>query len=142
MRPTNSSTGPSAGPTWGSAARAPARSPGEKKAWIDPGRHDLDAGGVGAVEALELGRLGRAVGQDDVGAADDLGLGVDPALRLGVAGLGLDPGEGVERRHQRQVELVLEPVAGHARQPVVGVQGLDAVERRADRSPGARARRR
>ena len=49
-----------------------------------------------------------------------------PLLGLGVAGLGLDPGEGVERRHQRQVELVLEAVPGDARQPVVGVQGVDA----------------
>ena len=65
--------------------------------------------------------------EDRVGAADDLGLGLDAALRLGVAGLGLHPGEGVERRHQREVELVLEPVAGDARQPVVGVDGVGAV---------------
>ena len=49
---------------------------------------------------------------------------------LGVAGLGLDPGERVEGRHQRQVELVLEAVAGHARQPVVGVEGVDVAAAR------------
>ena len=37
------------------------------------------------------------------------------ALGLGVARLGLHPGEGVEGRDERQVELVLEPVAGDAR---------------------------
>ena len=58
--------------------------------------------------------------------------------RLGVAGLGLHPGQGVEGRHQRQVELVLEAVAGDARQPVVGVEGVDV----ADGAARGRGRRR
>ena len=91
------------------------------------GRDDLDAVGRRAVERHELLRLGRARRGDRVGAIHDLGLGLDPALGLGVAGLGLHPGQRVERRHQRNVELVLEPVAGHARQPVVGVDGVDVV---------------
>ncbi len=90
-----------------------------------PRGDDLDPGGVGAVVSDEVVGLGRARRRDRVGAGDDLGLGVDPALRLGIAGLRLHPGERVERRHERQVELVLEPVTGHAREPVVGVDGVE-----------------
>ncbi len=99
---------------------------GREEGVVDAGRHDLDAGRIGAVELDELGDLVGAVGEDGVGAGDDLGLGVDAAVGLGVAGLGLHPGEGVEGRHQRERELVLEPMAGQARQPVVGVDGVGA----------------
>ena len=75
---------------------------GREEGVVDTGRHDLDALGTGAVERDELGRLGRAGGEDGVGAGDDLRLGLDPPGRLGIARLGLDPGERVERRHQRQ----------------------------------------
>ena len=46
---------------------------------------------------------------------------------VGQVDLGLHPVEGVERRHQRQVELVLDRVAGDPREPVVGVDGVGAV---------------
>ena len=101
---------------------------GREEGVVDAGRDELDAAAVGAVEALELVGLGLAGGEDGVGAADHVGLGAHPALGLGIAGLGLHPGERVERRHERQVELVLEAVAGHAREPVVGVEGVDVAE--------------
>ena len=88
---------------------------------VDAGRDDLDPLGDGVVEALELGRLVVGQGQDGVGAADDGGLGLGP-LAVVVGGvLRLHPGQGVERGHQGQLELVLEGVAGKPRQPVVGV---------------------
>ena len=92
-----------------------------------PRRNDLDAVGIRAVELLELRRLGGGVGEDGVGAPDDLGLGIDAPLRLEVARLGLDPCQGVERRHQRQVQLVLEAMPGDAREPVVGMEGVGGV---------------
>ena len=122
----------------GEGAPGPGPVAGREEGVVDAGRHDLDARRVGAVEPHELVGLGRAVGEDGVGAADDLGLGPTRRPGLGVAGLGLHPGEGVERRHQRQVELVLEPVPGDARQPVVGVEGVDVAEP----SQVGRARRR
>ena len=124
MRPTNSSTGP--GRRGRSAGRAPGAVAGREEGVVDARRHDLDAGrGRRRRARTSWSASARARGEDGVGAADDLGLGLDAALRLGVAGLGLDPGERVERGHERQVELVLELVAGHARQPVVGVDGVD-----------------
>ena len=59
-----------------------------------------------------------------------VGLGLGPAVRhvgldLFGARLGLHPVEGVERADERQVELVLDDVPGQARQPVVGVDGLE-----------------
>ena len=49
------------------------------------------------------------------------------ASGLVVVVLGLHPGEGVERRHQRQVELVLDARGRPRRQPVVGVDGVGGV---------------
>ena len=129
MRPTNSSTGPVAEVEVPQRGAGPGAVAGREEGVVDAGRHELDARRVGAVEAHELVGLGPARGEDGVGAADHLGLGPHPALGLGVAGLGLHPGQGVEGRHERQVELVLEAVAGHARQPVVGVEGVDVAER-------------
>ncbi len=93
---------------------------------FDAGRDDLDPVGLGAVEALELAALGEAVGGDHVAAADHLGLGVDATLRFGVAGHGLHASEGVEGGDQRQIELVLDPMTGHAREPVVGMHDVGA----------------
>ena len=52
---------------------------------------------------------------------DDLGLGPIAPDRLEVAALGLDPGERVERRHERHVEIVLELVPDQPAEPVVAV---------------------
>jgi hypothetical protein len=94
---------------------------------VHAGRHDLDAIGRGVVEDGQLALLGGAGGADHVRAPDDRGLGLGPALGLGVTVLGLDPGEGVEGRHQGQFEAVLQLVAGQARQPVVGVDHVDGL---------------
>ncbi len=123
-RPTNSSTG--VRPEVQGPPRAGAAA-GREEGVVDARRHDLDPGGVGAVEAAELLGLGLGRGGDGVGAADDLGLGVDAVLRLEVARLGLGAGQGVEGGHQRQVELVLDAVARHARQPVVHVHRVGGV---------------
>ena len=76
----------------------------------------------------ELVHLDHRVGGDDIAALDDVGLGVDPVLRLGIAGFGLDAGERVEGRHERKVEFVLESVTRHTRQPVVGVQDVGGLD--------------
>ena len=130
MRPTNSSTGDAVEPE----RRAPCARRRGRRARRRRGRRRAARARCGRARrrrAHELLGLGGARRGDGVGAADHLGLGLDAALGLGVAGLGLDPGQRVEGRHQRQVELVLEPVAGDARQPVVGVDRVDvAVGRR------------
>ena len=91
---------------------------------VDARGDDLDPRRLGAVVVDQLTRLLNAAGQDHVGAPYDLGLGVDSALGFQVASLGLDPGQGVEDRDERQVELVLEPVSGLSAQPVVGEQAV------------------
>ena len=124
IRPTNSITGRSTGsPT---ARRAPAAVAGREEGVLDGRRDDLDAPGRVAVEATELALLLGAADADRVAAADDVGLGPVAPLRLEVAALGLDPGQRVERRHERDVEGVLEAVADHAAQPVVAVDDVDA----------------
>ena len=108
---------------------------------VDAGSHDADAGGVGAVELDDLLGLDRARGQHGVGALDDGGLSFGPTVRhvgLDLFGhrFGLDPVQGMERTDERQVELMLDRVAGHAGQPVVGV---DRGERAASSSSAERA---
>ncbi len=93
---------------------------------LDAGRDDGDAGPGDAVEVDQLGDLGRARGQHGIGARHDRGLGLGPGLGLGVPVERLDPGEGVEGRHERDVEGVLQPVPGDAGEPVVGVEHVDA----------------
>ena len=70
---------------------------------VDAGWDDLDAARIGAAQLHQLGGLGRAVGEDGIGAGDDLGLGLHPPVRFGIAGVGLDPSEGVERRDERHM---------------------------------------
>ena len=143
MRPTKSSTGSVAEVEVVERGAGTVAGPGREEGVVDAGRHELDAAPVGAVEALELVGLGLAGGEDRVGAADHVGLGSHAALGLGVAGLGLHAGERVERRHERQVELVLEAVAGDAREPVVGVERVDVAEvARGGRRRRRRSRRR
>ena len=106
---------------------------------VHAGRDDLDAVAVRAVEADELLALVRGRRQDQVGAADGLLLDARPLLGVVVdAGVGLHPGERVERRDERDVELVLQPVAERAGDPVVRVErvvaeilGREVVQRRA-----------
>ncbi len=128
MRPTKSRSGPVGrqpeGPTGLGAV------PGSEEGVLDTGGDDADPGGVGPVELGELGRLHRARGEHGVRAPDDRGLGLRPEVGgvgldfLG-ARLGLDPVEGVEGRHQRQVELMLDRVAGDPAEPVVGVDRVE-----------------
>ena len=99
---------------------------GAEERVVDPGRHDADARRLAAVERRDLLGLDRARGQDRIGAVDDGRLGLGPPVghvRLHLLGhrLGLHPVERVERADQRQVQLVLDHVAGQPRQPVVGV---------------------
>ena len=93
---------------------------------VDPEGDDADAAGVGAVERGDLLGLDAARGQHGVGAVDDRRLGLGPPV--GHVGLdlfghrfGLDPVQRVERADERQVELVLDDMAGEPGEPVVGV---------------------
>jgi hypothetical protein len=94
---------------------------------LHPGRDDLDASLRVAVETSELLLLLDAAHADRVGAVDQLGLGSVTPAGLGVAALGLHAGDRVERRHERDVEDVLDAMRGHfAAQPVVGVHDVGA----------------
>ncbi len=98
---------------------------------IDTGCHHPNAVRVTVIELGELRRLHRARSQHDLGAAHHGGFGLGAPMGLVArhllgARLGLHSGQGVEGRHQREVELVLDAVAGDARQPVVGVHGIEA----------------
>ena len=96
---------------------------------VDARRNDLDTARISAVMTHEFVQLDHGVRRDDVAARNDVGLGIDAILRLRVTRLGLHAGEGVERRHHRQVELVLEPMTSHPAQPVVGVQHISRIDR-------------
>ena len=99
IRPTNRTIGRSAGrPT---ARRAPPPIAGGEEGVLDGRRHRLDDPVGIAVQTAELTLLLRTADADGVAAADHLGLGTVAPLRLEVAALGLDPGEGVERRDER-----------------------------------------
>ena len=135
MRPTNSSAGR---PSTPSERLAAARSPGEKSDASTPCGIDLDAFGIGAVVADELGALVGGGRDHEVGAAHDLGLDARPERDLVVeADLGPHAVERVERGDERQVELVLQPVSDRAGHPVVRVQhvvvGAATLERGARR---------
>ena len=120
MRPTKSSTGPPVSPT---RRRAAARSPGANTVWSTPGVMISMRVRVGAVVAHELVVLLARRRDDEIGAAHDFGLDPRPERdRVTQSDLGLHPLERVERGDEREVELVLQPVADRARHPVVGVQ--------------------
>ena len=102
--------------------------PGPEEGVVDAGRHDADPPGLAAVQRGNLLGLDRARRQHGVGALDDGRLGLGPPVRhVGLDLLGhrlrLDPVEGVEGAHERQVQLVLYDVPRQAGQPVVGVDG-------------------
>ena len=98
---------------------------GREHGVVDAGRHDLDAVGIGAVERDQLRALLGGRRDHQVGAGDDLGLDPGPGRGLvALARLGLHPIERVEGGDERQIELVLEPVADRARDPVVGVEDV------------------
>ena len=90
---------------------------------VDARRDDLDAVGGRAVQLLQLVSLGSGGRQHQIRARDDLvldtrtelGVVVDPRVRL-------HAGQGVERGDERKVQLVLQPMADRAGEPVVGVQ--------------------
>ena len=88
-------------------------------------RHDLHPVGGRAVEIHQMACLGLAGGAHDVRAGHHLLLGAGARWRLRLAEGLLHPGEGMERGHERSVEGVLDPVTGHAGQPVVGVDRID-----------------
>ncbi len=99
---------------------------GKEDVVVDAGRHDFDAIERGVVQRCELRALVVRRREHQVGARDHFVL--DPRAVLGVvvdAGFGLHPGERVERRDEREVELVLQPVRDRAREPVVAVQHVD-----------------
>ncbi len=93
---------------------------------LDTRRDDLDLALGIAVEAPELLLFLDAAHADRVGAVDQLGLGPIAPTWLGIAALGLHPRERVERRHERDVELVLDAVGDEPAQPVVGVHDVGA----------------
>ena len=122
MRPTNNRIG-----YVGGERQCPAGAgafAGGEEGVLDTGSDDLDATQRVPVQAPELLLLGVAAHTDRIGTADDLGLGQFAPQRLGVAPLGLHAGERVERRHERHVEVVLEPVADDPAQPVVAVDDV------------------
>jgi hypothetical protein len=93
---------------------------------LDAGRHDLDPPSGGAVQAAELLLLLDAADADRVGAVDQLSFrGVAPA-GLGVAALGLDARQRVERGDERDVEDVLDAMGDDSAQPVVRVHDIRA----------------
>ena len=100
-----------------------------RKSVVDARRHDLDPTRRRAVEAFELRSFLSAAREDRVGATDDLDLRAHAALWLLVARLGLHPSQRVERRDERQAELVLEPVPSQPRQPVVRMDDVGAPAR-------------
>ena len=87
---------------------------------VDPRRDNLDACGVRPVKTDELTSLLGAIGQHQVRTTHHGHLGLDATLRFEVPGLGLHPSQRVEDGQQGQVQLVLEPVASNATQPVIG----------------------
>ena len=91
---------------------------------LHTGSDDLDPTLGIPVQPAELLLLGVATHTDRVGTTDDLRLGDLAPQRLGIAALGLHPGERVERRHERHLEVVLESMADHPAQPVVGVDDV------------------
>ena len=108
--------------------RAPGAHPiaGREEGVLHPGRHDLDATRGVAVVATELALLLGAAHADGVGAADDLHLGQLAPGGLGVAAFSLDASERVEGAHEGQIEIVLDAMPGHPREPVVGVDQVGA----------------
>ncbi len=103
---------------------------GGEEGVLDGRRHRLDHAVRVAVQTAELALLLRTADADRVTATDHVGLGAVAPLRLEVAALGLDPGQGVERRNQRHVEAVLEAMAGDTAQPVVAVDHVDTARGR------------
>ena len=98
---------------------------GDEQRGVDALRHDLDAVGIGAVEADELLPLVGGRRDDEIGAAHDLRLDAGPEVDVVVdPHLGLHPVERVERGDERQPELVLEAMPHRARHPVVGVDDV------------------
>ena len=91
---------------------------------FDPGGDDLDPTVRVAVQPSELLLLLHTADADRVRALDDLGFGPVTPFGLGVTALGLHPSEGVERRHERHAEFVLEVVSDDAAQPVVAVDDV------------------
>ena len=124
IRPTNRMIGRSAGRPTAATCAAPIS--GGEEGVLDSRRHGLDHAMGIAVEPAELALLLGTADADRITAADHLGLGAVAPHRLEVAALGLDPGQGVERRDQRDVEAVLEAMAGDAAQPVVAVNHVYA----------------
>ena len=96
---------------------------------LDRRRHRLDHAPRIAVEATELTFLLRTAHADGIAAPDHLGLGAVAPLRFEVAAFRLDPRQGVERRHQRHVEAVLQAMAGDPAQPIVAVDQVDSTSR-------------
>ena len=124
MRPTNSSSGRS---VEAEGAAGTGLIAGSEERVLDAGGDDLEPTSRIAVVAAELVGLLVAAHADRVGAVDDLGLGTITPVGFEVAAVGLHPGERVERRDERQVELVLESVADEAAEPVVGVDHIGSV---------------
>ena len=111
----------------GTAGAAPIA--GGEEGVLDGRRHRLDHAVRVAVQTAELAFLLRTADANRIATTDHLGLGAVTPIRFEVAALGLDPGQGVERRHQRHVEAVLEAMAGDPTQPVVAVDQVDAPAR-------------
>ena len=89
--------------------------------------HDLDPVRIRAIETGELGGLGATGRQDGVRAGDDIGFRVDAQLRLRIAGFSLDPRQRVKRRHERELQLVLQLVTRDAGQPIVRVDDVGGI---------------
>ena len=129
MRPTNNSTrGASMPRRW----RAASRSPGTKTVWSTPGGTTSMRSSSASYSDASCARSSVGGREHQIGARDHFVLDARAVLGVVVdAGFGLHARERVERRDERQVELVLQPVRDRAREPVVPVQHVDRVRARA-----------
>ena len=96
---------------------------------IDAGRHDLDAFGVGVVQASTSCARSSSV-EASMRSAHTITSCSTARPVLGVVvetDFGFDARERVKGRDERHVERVLQPVRDRARQPVVPVQHVDRI---------------
>ena len=137
MRPTNRSTRPPSRPRRSRALGAVARartSRGRRRAGrsrcVRDRRRTASTSCVALVRRSRRASGRRTRSRRARRAARSSGIVVD-------TGVGLDARERVERRDEREVELVLQPVRDRAREPVVRVQHVDWWRRRAAASRDA-----
>ena len=114
-------------PSRPSASRAPRRGrPARTSLWSTPGATISMRSGSASYSDASCARSSSVDASIRSAHAIDLVLGARAQLGIVVdAGVGLHARERVERRDERKIELVLQPVRDRAREPVVRVQHVD-----------------